>query len=205
MSKPELAELLDGREPLESQLAAAAVMQRSGRAIAVLPTGAGKTLLAALPFAAGLVPPRQMVFMTPLRSLTSAQATALREQICLPPGRPWQVRQQTGAVPEDPLFCAPVTVTTFDQALSSALQIAYSTARGRRGINAGAILSAYLVADELHLYPRDQALTTLLWLLKNRPDLPFLLMTATLTRPVAEALAELLRADILPPIGDADR
>lgn len=195
--------------PLEVQMEAAQVLRTSGRLIARLPTGTGKTLLAALPFAGGLLQPKQMVFMTPLRTLTGAQARALRGQInpsvareCL--GLSWEVREQTGAMAEDPLFAATATICTFDQALSSALQIAYSASARRRTINAGAVLSAYLVADELHLFPRNQALTTLLWFLKNRPDLPFCLMTATLTEPMAEQLADHLDADLISGLPTAD-
>jgi len=203
---------LGGRPPLQVQRRAAEVLQRRGRAVAVLPTGAGKTLLAALPFAAGLLQPKQMVFATPLRTLTDAQTRTLRAQIDVDSatdylGLPWSVMPQTGSAPENPLFTAPAVVCTFDQALSSALSIAYSVSRRRRGINAGAVLGAYLVADEIHLYPRNEALTTLLWLLRQRPELPFLLMTATLSRAVADKVATLLDAELIEglPAEDAAR
>lgn len=199
-------------EPLDVQTHAAEHLAPNGRVVATLPTGTGKTLLAALPFATGLLSPCQMIFMTPLRSLTGAQAHALREQIHGPMateylGTPWSVREQYGGTPGDPLYECPTVVCTFDQALSSAAAISYSTSQRRRNINAGAVLGAYLVADEIHLYPRNEALLTLLWVLKNRPELPFLLMTATLSRPLAEKLAHLVDAQLLPqlPAGDIGR
>lgn len=214
MSTPEhpidlTAVVRDRRSPLASQVAAAQTLACAGRLLARLPTGAGKTRLAALPFAAGVLRARQMVFMTPLRTLASAQARALaaidEEPASHALGRPWLVREQTGAVPDDPLFTAPAVVCTFDQALSSALQISYSTSARRRTVNAGAILSSYLVADELHLYPRREALTTLLWLLKHRPpELPFTLMTATLSAPMCTHLATLLDAAYLGELPPAD-
>src|SRR5260221_10313514 len=139
--------------PLDAQVAVAAALVKYRRVIAVLPTGSGKTLGATLPFALGQLAPGQMVYMTPLRTLTSAQAKALCEDIdggmaSAHIGMPWDVRQQTGALPEDPDFEATATITTFDQALSSALRISYSTSVRRRTVNAGAVLGSYLVADE---------------------------------------------------------
>ncbi|MBV9282629.1 MAG: DEAD/DEAH box helicase, partial [Chloroflexi bacterium] len=196
--------------PLEVQLEAAEHL-RGGRSLLVrLPTGSGKTLLAGAPHAAGLLAPSQMIFMTPLRTLTSAQAATLRDEIdadasCDTTGLPWEVREQSGAVPDDPEFVARTVVCTFDQALSAALHIPYSVSPRRRNLNAGAIAAAYLVADELHLYPRDEALATLLWLLRNRPPLPFCLMTATMTDATLTGLAELLGAQPLSDLPPKDK
>ena len=131
--------LSPGLSLLDTQRHAADLLIDRGRVIVKLPTGTGKTLLATLPFAAGALAPRQMVFMTPLRTLASAQADVLRRSIDGDAagrllGTPWGVRVQTGVAPEDPLFEAPAVVCTFDQALSSAVSIAYSTPPGRRAI-----------------------------------------------------------------------
>lgn len=205
-----LTEVARGRTPLDAQVAAARLLAEGHGVIAVLPTGSGKTMLATLPFAAGLMEQRQMIYMTPLRTLTSAQAYAVREGIDPQAAskfleESWAVTEQSGSTPGDPEFLSPACVTTFDQALSSALHISYSVGTRRRSINAGAVLSAYLVADEVHLFPRTQALTTLLWLLRERPRIPFLLVTATLTRHFAERLAELLGAVLLPSLTPDDR
>lgn len=196
--------------PLDMQRRLAQLLAEHKRVVAIQPTGAGKTLAAALPFAAHLLGPSQpgqMVFTTPMRSLTSAQARTLTERfypdkvarslgLSGQATQPW-VRQQTGTVPDDPDFEAVAAVATFDQALSSALRISYSASKRRRTVNAGAILGSYLVADELHLFPRGEALTTLLCMLNARPpDLPFLLMTATLTPVAAKAVAEALGATV---------
>lgn len=195
---------------LESQLLVARALAKGGRVLTVLPTGAGKTLAAGAPFAAGLLPVRQMCFLTPLRTLADQQARVLRqdirgdevEQLA---GFSWEVREQTGEEPQDPLYEAPAVVCTFDQALSSAFHISYSTSQRRRRINAGAVLSAYLVCDEIHLYPRNAALTSLIWLLRDRPDFPFCLMTATLSEPLARELARVLRAEVVAGLSDADQ
>lgn len=202
--------LVLGRAPLGAQARIAQALTQSGRVICLLPTGAGKTLGAAAPFAAGLLPVRQMCFLTPLRTLADQQARVLREDIRAEQverltGWAWQVSEQTGDQPEDPLYEAPAIVCTFDQALSSAFHISYSTSWRRRRINAGAVLSAYLVCDEIHLYPRSAALTSLLWLLRDRPDLPFCLMTATLSEPLVRELAGTLRADVVAGVSEPDR
>lgn len=196
------AVLCEGRTPLRVQAEAAGELASHGRLIVNLPTGTGKTLLAALPFAAGLLKARQMVYMTPLRTLASAQAGTIRGEIQAKQaaealGAPWDVREQTGETPGDPLFEAPCTVCTFDQALSSAVGISYSLSDRRRTLNMGAVLTSYVVADEIHLFPRGEALTTLLWLLKNRPAFPFCLMSATLSKPLVERLGQLLDARVI--------
>jgi superfamily II DNA or RNA helicase len=115
--------------PLDMQRRLARRLAEHTRVIAIQPTGAGKTLAAALPFAANLLgpwQPGQMVFMTPMRSLTAAQANTLTnrflsDQVAWRLGlsgqatQPW-VRQQTGTAPNDPDFEAVATVATFDQA-----------------------------------------------------------------------------------------
>ena len=192
-------------QPNEMQHAVGRLLAQRKRVIAIAPTGSGKTLAAALPFAANLLSPAQMVFMTPMRTLTSAQADTLTKSFDEKAvaryldlrESAWSVQQQTGTAPDDPDFEATATVATFDQALSSALRISYSASQRRRTVNAGAVLGSYLVADELHLFPRGEALTTLLFLLKHRPpDLPFLLITATLTPTTAQTLTQLLDATL---------
>ncbi|HEX6122174.1 MAG TPA: DEAD/DEAH box helicase [Ktedonobacterales bacterium] len=55
------------------------------RVIAAQPTDTGKTLAATLPFAVNILSPAQMIlqmiFMTPLRTLTSTQASTLAKEI----------------------------------------------------------------------------------------------------------------------------
>lgn len=202
---PLLAVLSNPRPPLEVQRKSADLIATHGRLIVRLPTASGKTLLAALPFAAGLTPARQLLFATPLRSLTSQQARVLRAEIdperaAEARGAPWEVREQSGAMPDDPRFLAPAVVCTFDQLISAACGIGYSVSAGQRNVTPGAFWTAGIVADELHLYPRKQALTSLIWLLAQRPRdpaLPFLLLTATLSTPLARHLADLLDAELV--------
>lgn len=197
------------QEPLAVQVQAAAALAKGRSLLVRLPTGTGKTKLSAAPFAAGLMGPKQMVYMTPLRTLTSAQAAVIREEVM--PGATWTlpgtqvVSEQTGSVAEDPEFLSPAVVCTFDQALSALLHIPYALSARRRNMTAGAVGTSYIVADEMHLFPRGEALATLLWFLINRPPIPFCLMTATMTQAVAERLAEMLHADPILSLPDEDR
>lgn len=196
-------------EPLDIQVQAATALA-GGRSLLVrLPTGTGKTKLSSAPFAAGLLKPKQMVYMTPLRTLTGAQAAVLRQEIMpraiwAPSGRQ-VVSEQTGAVAEDPEFLSPAVVCTFDQALSALLHIPYALSARRRNLTAGAVATSYVVADEIHLYPRGQALATLFWFLINRPAIPFCLMTATMTRGLVERLSEVLHTEPLLTLPQQDR
>ena len=63
--------------PLDAQRHLARLLATRQRVIALQPTGSGKTLAATLPFAANLLAPAQMIFMTPMRSLTSAQTRTI--------------------------------------------------------------------------------------------------------------------------------
>lgn len=195
-------------EPLDVQVQAAAALANGRSLLVRLPTGTGKTKLSTAPFAAGLMLPKQMVYMTPLRTLTSAQAAVIRDEVmpvAWASGTTRVVSEQTGTIAEDPEFLAPAVVCTFDQALSAVLHIPYALSPRRRNITAGAVGTSYIVADEVHLYPRGEALATLLWFLTNRPPIPFCLMTATMTQAVAERLAEMLRADPILMLPDQDR
>lgn len=165
------------------------------------PTGAGKTRAALYPFLRAWEEnddfPRKCIYSVPLRVL----ANQFWEEY---EGRtrnfgfrqPLDVTIQTGDRSEDPQLEGNLVFTTIDQTLSNLLNIPYALSLGRGNLNAGAVLSSYLVFDELHLFDPDITLPTTLHLLRLlRGIVPFVVMTATLSREMVQTLAKELEAE----------
>ncbi len=176
----------------------------AGRSVVLqAPTGAGKTRAALYPFLSAWeyeTPfPRKCIYSVPLRVLANQfrdEYDGLARRYSFK--RPLDVTIQTGARPEDPKLEGNLVFTTIDQTLSSFLNIPYSLGLGQGNINAGAVLSSYLVFDELHLFDPDTTLPTTLHLLRIlRGVVPFLVMTATFSTERVNALAKMLGAEPL--------
>jgi CRISPR-associated endonuclease/helicase Cas3 len=181
---------------------------REGKSVVLhAPTGAGKTRAALhtffwawehdQPF------PRQCIYSVPMRALANqfraeCGAWVGNLALCSPPS----IALQTGERPEDPELKCDLVFTTIDQTLSNLLGVPYSVGVGRANLNAGAILGAYLVFDEFHLFPlgdprkADGGLVTTLQLLRALKGLiPFTLMTATFSHTMLKELCVLLGAE----------
>lgn len=165
------------------------------------PTGAGKTRAALYPFLRAWEYredfPRKCIYSVPLRVLAN-QFWDEYEGRTRNFGfrRPLDVTVQTGDRPEDPMLEGNLIFATIDQTLSNFLNIPYALSLGRGNLNAGAVLSSYLVFDELHLFDPDTTLPTTLHLLRLlRGVVPFVVMTATLSREMVQTLAKELKAE----------
>jgi CRISPR-associated endonuclease/helicase Cas3 len=172
------------------------------------PTGAGKTRAALFPFLfahhVGALFPRQMIYSLPLRSLAGS-LFAEANQVCARAFPNMSVTLQTGEQPDDPQFLqGDIIFATYDQSLSSFLTIPVGLSRREGNINAGAIISSYLVFDEFHLMEAERALATMAailgWL---KGWTPFLLMTATLPDALVERLAKCVGSEAL-TVSEAD-
>lgn len=185
---------------------------RSGRSVILqAPTGAGKTRAALFPFLDGWrnedasLFPRQCIYAVPMRVLANQFEAEYREIVVDYTTRFGLLNKlaiQTGTRAEDRKLQSDLIFTTLDQALSSFLTIPYSLGIASANINAGAVVSSYLVFDEFHLFPVNQrgegALTTTLLMLQMLKGLtPFVLMTATFSKTMIERLATLLDAEPL--------
>ena len=176
----------------------------AGRSVILqAPTGAGKTRAALYPFLCAWEYdddfPRKCLYSVPLRALAN-QFLDEYEKRTRNFGfrRPLDVTIQTGARPDDPKLEGNLVFTTIDQTLSNFLNIPYALSLSQSNLNAGAVLSSYLVFDELHLFDPATMLPTTLHLLRLlRGVVPFLVMTATLSDEMVQALANELHAEPL--------
>ncbi len=168
------------------------------------PTGAGKTHAAMLPFLNVLEHnrdfPRKCIYSVPMRVLANQfvdQYTPLVKRA----GRDEQIRVavQTGDSPRDRKLESDLIFATIDQTLSSFLLSPYSLSHSQANLNAAAVMASYLVFDEFHLYdPASTLPTTLHMLMMLKGITPFILMTATFSADMLEALANLLDAEVVP-------
>ncbi len=169
------------------------------------PTGSGKTLAAITPFCyswsewkAGKQNtadyPRKLIYSLPLRAL----ANSLYDEV----GKLFKdklselnlrITLQTGEYSDDPFFEGDIIFTTIDQTLSSFLSIPLSLPNKLANINAGAVISSFLIFDEFHLLEPKKALsTTIIILNKLKKITPFCIMTATLTNSFISKISGLL-------------
>ena len=167
------------------------------------PTGSGKTRAALYPFLRAWEEdrdfPRKCIYSVPLRVLANQFLEEYRERTrnfgFL---RPLDVTIQTGDRPDDPKLEGNLIFTTIDQTLSNFLNIPYSLSLNQGNLNAGAVVSSYLVFDELHLHDSKTTLPTTLHLLRLLHNVvPFLVMTATFSTDRVKALAQWLNAEPL--------
>ena len=171
------------------------------------PTGAGKTKAALFPFLLAqkenILFPRKLLYTTPMRVLAKSFHTDFKES---PIGKEkiFKAEIQTGENQDDRQFRSDLIFTTIDQVLSSFLNIPYALGLRQGNVNAGAVVGAYLVFDEFHLFDPDTSLGTVIEMLKMLNGItPFLLMTATFSEPLLERLSECLNAEVV-PVADAE-
>ena len=182
---------------------------QSGKSVILqAPTGAGKTRAALAPFIESFFDtpveafPRKCIYSVPMRIL----ANQFKEEYDGFAGsyekifrRTMEISIQTGDHPDDTKLESNLIFVTVDQTLSNYLNIPYALGKGSANVNAGAILSSYLVFDELHLYDPDVMLPSVLGMLRwLRDTTPFIVMTATFSSNMLKRLADALGAVVVP-------
>lgn len=178
-----------------------------GRSVALqAPTGSGKTRAALAPFIEAFFDlptdafPRQCIYSVPVRVLAGQfyrEYHDRAERYERIHRRKVDVRIQTGERSEDPEFLGDMVFATIDQTLSSALGVPYSLSTGKANVNLGAVLGSFLVFDEFHLFPLEAAQATLQILRVVGRLAPFLLMTATFSETMLNAIGDLLNAEVV--------
>jgi len=198
-----------GDDRYEFQQRAFDALARGSNVILQAPTGAGKTRTAIYPFLYHLAHsnaesfPRQCIYSVPMRTLANQFAVEYRRSLpsCIPTqalhAEP-QVTIQTGDESGDPTLQGTLIFTTIDQTLSNVLGVPYALSSGRANLNAGGVISSYLVFDEFHLFPPDGAFKTTLQVLRLLKDItPFTLMTATFSSTMLSEMQNLLNAEVV--------
>ena len=181
----------------------------AGRSVILqAPTGSGKTQAGLWPWTKASVGnkpqafPLRCIYSVPMRTLANQfidEYEEIIENLAQKRGRDHiRAAIQTGEQPNDVKFEQMLIFATLDQTLSSVLGIPYSLSLGQSNLNAGAVMSSYLVWDEFHLFGRQEALPTTLHLLQMLKGItPFCLMTATFSQTLLDGLAELLGAEVV--------
>lgn len=195
-------------KPFDFQIKVAELLLAGKSVVLQAPTGAGKTAAALLPFIhtqqsdTSVDFPSKCIYVVPMRvlanqfvrsfnNLTQSYARKFRRDV--------RATIQTGEHPDDPRFeQGHVVFCTVDQFLSSYLTMPFSLSQRQANLNAGAMVGAYLVFDEFHLFDPQTTLPSVLYSLKQlRPLAPCLLMTATFSREMLDALAHELNAEVV--------
>lgn len=163
------------------------------------PTGSGKTKAALFPYLLARREradfPRKLLYCVPMRVLARSFYVDLKQN---DRQGDLDARIQTGEQQDDRRLEGEVIFATIDQVLSSFLNIPYSLSLRQGNVNAGAVISSYLVFDEFHLLDPDSTLPTTLEMLRMLKGVtPFVLMTATFSREMLYRLASLLDAEVV--------
>ncbi len=191
-------------KPYQYQLRLAKEIRAGKSIILQAPTGAGKHFASQLPFLQARTGhaknvPRKCVYSVPMRVLAN-QFKDWFEEFTQTTFKDLEGRIvvgiQTGEHSRDNEFRADVTYATIDQVLSSWLLHPYGLSRRMGNLNAGALVGSYLVFDEFHLFDPDSTLPTTFHMLKALKGVsPFVLMTATFSRPMLAQLGDILGAE----------
>ena len=171
------------------------------------PTGAGKTTAALQPFLQAWNAefndsfPTKCIYTVPMRILAHQfvlEYEKRADSISRRSRRKLDVRIQTGEEPKDKEFEGDLIFCTIDQFLSSFLTMPYGLSRRLANLNAGAAVGSYLVFDEFHLLDPESTLPSTWYAIKQLSKVaPVLLMTATFSKSMLEALAQDLKAEIV--------
>lgn len=186
------------KEPFKFQLDVSQHLLSGNNVILQAPTGSGKTNAAIFPFLLarreGLNFPRKLLYCVPMRVLARSFHDEIKK---ISMGSELDARLQTGEQQDDRHLEGEITFATIDQVLSSFLNIPYALSLRQGNINAGAVVSSYLVFDEFHPLDPESTLPTTLEMLRILNGIsPFLLMTATFSGEMLGRLATLLNAEV---------
>lgn len=179
-----------GWSPYPHQKDAWLALEQGKPIILRAPTGSGKTEAVSLPFItmAGSSLPSRLLYALPLRSLANQIVKRIQkhaQKLCRSNLR---IRLQHGEMPESVLFAADVVVCTIDQLVTSYACTPLTLPLRHGNIPAGAVMSSFIVFDEVHLFDPERALQSMRLICErlHRLGLPFAIISATLPDKVLE-------------------
>jgi len=166
------------------------------------PTGSGKTEAVVLPFLdfGGQMIPGRLLYALPLRSLANQVADRVKGYAkALNKPSSFQVRLQHGGKPESVLFAADAIVATIDQVITSYACTPLTLPLRHGNIPAGAVMSSFVVFDEMHLFDPELGLQAARLICErlSRLGIPYAVLSATLPDSVVEFWREHLGAEIV--------
>lgn len=163
-----------------------------------VPTGAGKTWAAILPFLIAQIEkrldfPQKLIYSLPMRTLTNSIFNEVSEKLNRTTLFEGSTQIQTGEYNNDPTFEGDLVFATIDQSLSGFLSFPLGLSKVQANINAGAWIGSYLVFDEFHLLDEKRAMATTLGALRMLNGLcQFCIMTATMSEKLMRSLQDVL-------------
>lgn len=194
---------ITGFKPYSYQLKVAKLLLAGKNVILSVPTGAGKTWAATLPFLYAKEKeldtfPQKMIYSLPLRTLANSIYGDINSGLEKIAKQNNSVSIHTGEYKNDEHFECDIVFSTIDQTLSNFLCFPLSLSKRQANINAGALIGSYLVFDEFHLLDPKLSMATTLGVLKTLGSLcRFCLMTATLSKDYIGVLKDTLNAEVV--------
>lgn len=175
-------------DPYPYQVRVAEALLAGKNVILRAPTGAGKTLAVSVPYLYAKRKGRglgdKMIYSVPLRTLTLGIHSQIKALFSTDDPRPkfQGIVYHNGSHSVDPFFQYEEIITTIDQTLAAYLGASYGTAKRQRNVTRGALVGAYLVFDEFHLFDVDKlCYTTVEMLTRLSSCVRFVIMSATIS------------------------
>lgn len=187
---------LTGHDPYPHQIETYEALARGESVILRAPTGSGKSEAVFVPFVdlRGNSLPKRMIYSLPMRALVNSLHERFKGY-----ASQLDIRAQHGKRTESLLFDADCIVATLDQTITSYACAPLSLGVRHGNIPAGAVVSSFLVFDEVHTFEPMLGLQSLLILAERMKSLtiPFVIMSATLPTTFMNFLSERLEAKVI--------
>ncbi len=203
MQLEEFYKSITGFAPYQYQLKVAELLLSGKNVILSVPTGAGKTWAAVMPFLYAKQNertdfPQKMIYSLPLRTLANSIYSDVSKVFEENEIFESDAAIHTGEYKNDEHFENDIIFSTIDQTLSSFLCFPLSLSKRQANINAGALVGSYLVFDEFHLLDPKLSMATTLGVLRTLKNLcRFCIMTATLSEKYINELKTSVNAEVV--------